>query len=231
MKNKDILKINFIRKYIATIVDILPIIIDYSVVVIVNDSGSKKIIDLNSNAFYDVADELHKMYPEYDSFEEVKGKTLIKNNMVTIVYNFTEMKEMDELFVVPHELRHLYQFQEVRADNNGEKVIENKKIIDLWRRELDGNYRDSKQLNDNVELFNSQMLELDANAFTQVIMRKLLGMNIKIHSYDKNEIFDDVVNIIDKAYPDSYIYESIIYNSFNPLNYFEKNGYIKNTKK
>lgn len=231
MNDKDILKIDFIRKYIMTIVDILPIIIDYSVCIILNENRSKKIIDLNGNHFYDIANEIHKIYPEYDSFEEVKGKTLINNNNATIIYNLTEMDKMDELFVIPHELRHLYQFQEVKFDDDGKKILEDKRIIDLWRRELNGKYRDSKQLNDNVELFNSQMLELDANAFAQVIMKKLLGINIKIHSYDRNEIFNDVVNLIDQSYPDSYIYESIAYNSFNPVNYFSKIGYIKNTKK
>lgn len=231
MNDKDILKINFIRKYIMTIVDILPIIIDYSVCIILNENESKKIIDLNGNHFYDISNEIHKMYPEYDSFEEVKGKTLINNNNATIIYNLTEIDKMDELFVIPHELRHLYQFQEVKFDDDGKKILEDKRIIDLWRRELNGKYRDSKQLNDNVELFNSQMLELDANAFAQVIMKKLLGINIKIHSYDRNEIFNDVVNLIDQSYPDSYIYESIAYNSFNPVNYFNKIGYIKNTKK
>jgi hypothetical protein len=231
MNDKDILKINFIRKYIMIIVDILPIIIDYSVCIILNENGSKKMIDLNDNNFYDISNEIHKMYPEYDSFEEIKGKTLINNNNATIIYNLTEMDKIDELFVIPHELRHLYQFQEVKFDDDGKKILEDKRIIDLWRRELNGKYRDSKQLNDNVELFNSQMLELDANAFTQVIMKKLLGINIKIHSYDRNEIFNDVVNLIDQSYPDSYIYESIAYNSFNPVNYFSKIGYIKNTKK
>lgn len=73
------------------------------------------------------------------------------------------------LVIVAHELRHKYQYEEVRA-LAANKHVEETYIVQEWKKSFD-NYKHANEVSKNV--YQNQTVELDAVAFSEVIVQSL----------------------------------------------------------
>lgn len=119
---------------------------------------------------------------------------------LTVFIDLDQHKNLEEYTTLTHELRHIYQMLAINETDYEPLEVTNK-----WQSDFN-NYKQAS--NDKHKL---QDVELDANAFTSIVVQKIFKLQSKI------ELINDDFN---------YWYEKVI-NDFNDIDYLEALEYSK----
>lgn len=144
-----------VKKYIMFLCDLL--VIDVPTVQI---KENNKYYDLNGH--------------EVDPFKirnTAMATSYPKENKILV--NIDSFSDGIEYIVLTHEIRHIYQWIAINDK------LESKRLIKLWKNNFD-NYLSSE--NDG---YTNQPLEVDANAFTYIVMLALFNREITVKCNQK----------------------------------------------
>lgn len=96
--------------------------------------------------------------------------------------DYTNEKKGLEYFVLAHELRHIYQIEAIKNE------WEDKEILDLWKQNLEC-YKSAKH-----DGYENQPIELDANAFAEIIILELFGKPVSVNC-DFKKLQENMIRI------------------------------------
>lgn len=142
-----------------------------------------ELLDVNIPEFVfkkdDVLFDINGNIVEFDMsiVNGVKGKYIFDGK---ILFINVDLHHNDEEYIsIVHELRHYYQECEIE-----DRHFESEETIKLWEHNMN-NYVSSND--DHVEYIN-QPIELDANAFTFIVLANLYSKPIIIRDVDENSL-------------------------------------------
>ena len=119
--------------------------------------------------------------------ERAIGLTTDKN----IIYlNVTNIDEVTALFCLAHELRHVYQNFVLGLDSSGD--YEDSETVDIWR------ICKRTYFKAGSDYYKNQPLEVDANAFAQVVIGNFFDKKVSIDCDQK--LLDNKVKILQERY-------------------------------
>lgn len=143
------------KKYILFLCDLLVI-------------NQPRIFIKENGKFKDIDDQLAKPFTLKGS---AASTTIVEKNEIYI-----DMDVIDKAMLYPiiaHELRHIYQYQAVMHPSWGETMAE------TWREEI-LNYNGS-----DVEGYENQSIEIDANAFSKLIINVVFKKDFEVNCDQK----------------------------------------------
>jgi hypothetical protein len=131
-----------------------------------------------------------------DFFEKKQVSSLFIPKIYKIVFNtlWLERAEIEEVLVSAfHETRHAYQKTSVDYGKLYD-CKEKKEIIDIWNQEFK-DYNNPKDGNPCNESYLQQLIEIDAIAFSHLLMLKLFTLKTVIPDNIKNLVINRMNNI------------------------------------
>lgn len=124
-----------------------------------------------------------------------RKEKIIKVNIVSVDYAFKNNQELMIEYFLLHEIRHIYQFQEIEKYKKNPSECDNQFLAKKWLEEsLKYKSAVDKNGNENKEYF-FQDMELDAFAYAYAIMLYKYGKIDYINAPQKyiNSEFDSIV--------------------------------------
>ena len=148
----------------------------------------------------------------YDTFKDkiepfqlrdtAKSTAVPKDNTIYIDLDKFN-NEIDIYIAFAHEVRHCGQYQAITSDDMDD--ITEPRILEQWKKELQS-YKTS-----DVEGYENQSIELDANAFTWLICRVVFGIELQVDC--DQELFNKYKRIISELYSVDEIKECLKYSN------------------
>lgn len=196
-----------IMYYIDTIED--PLLIYSDVSFIIRDGEDN--YNINDSQITKISDNDVFRIMRLDKFGFVKGRTFINHDHT---YIFIDMNQItnEYPYVIAHELRHVYQREQV-TETDKNKIFEPKEIIDIWKRNI-SNYDGSE-----TSEYALQDIEIDANAFALYMLNSLFGMRMNKIVGEDTDGFKSCMYHMNMSYTMEDIKESCEYNGFNPKSF------------
>ena len=134
--------------------------------------------------------------------DTAKSTAVPKNNTIYIdLDKFSN--EIDIYIALTHEVRHCGQYQAIMNDDMDD--FTEPSILEQWKKELQS-YKPS-----DIEGYENQAVELDANAFTWLICRVVFGIELQVDC--DQELFNKYKMIISELYSVDEIKECLKYSN------------------
>lgn len=144
---------------------------------------NKPIIIIGKNKkCYDIFNNTIK---NFTYLKDIKGKYFLNDN---VLYLNNDLHNDDIVLSLIHELRHVYQFQEMNSND----PLENEQTVKIWNENLK-NYLGTNDTDHKTYI--NQPLELDANAFTYFISVIVFGRAIFVNDVEKGVLSKEIDKI------------------------------------